>query len=274
MATLNVDGVKLHYDVAGDGPPLVLVHGMACGRRMWWHQVRHFRKRFRVVTLDLRGHGLSDAPADPAQYSEAIFTSDVIRLLDALGIDRAHLVGLSMGGGVALDAALKVPERFASVVLADIGSNSDAPGISRLKAEQWSDMILSAGMDWFVDEMLRHSFFKYYARQGKRQRRHMAALIRQHSPVGLSRVLSHVLAPRKPLYRRGFALSGLAVPALVLVGRFDYSCRKPSKFVVARAPRAQLAELRTGHLTALEDPAGFNRAVEAFIDQVGAATAR
>lgn len=274
MERIDVGGVKIACDVAGDGPPLVLIHGMACGRRMWWHQVRHFRRHFKVIAFDLRGHGASDAPADPACYSEAIFSADVIRLLDALAIERAHLVGLSMGGGVALDAALKAPERVASVVLADIGSNSDAPGISRLKAEQWSEQILSAGMDWFVDEMLRHSFFKYYARQGRRQRCHMAALIRQHTPVGLSRVLSNVLAPRKPLYRRGFALSKLAVPALVLVGRFDYSCRKPSKFVVARAPRARLAELRTGHLTALEDPAGFNRTVGAFIEQVGAAAAR
>ncbi len=260
---------RIAYEAAGAGPTVVFMHGIGGNRSNWREQLAALAPEFRAVAWDARGYGDSDDYAGPLAFPD--FAADLLRLLDHLDVERAHLVGLSMGGGVALDAALKAPERFASVVLADIGSNSDAPGIARIKAEQWSAQVLDQGIGWFVDEMLRHSFFKYYARQGRRQRCHMAALIRQHTPVGLSHVLGRVLAPRKPLYRRGFALSKLAMPALVVVGRFDYACRKPSRFVVSRAPRARLAELRTGHLTALEDPAGFNALVEGFIGAGAAA---
>jgi pimeloyl-ACP methyl ester carboxylesterase len=115
-AFFEVNGVRLHYVEAGRGTPVILVHGLACDHAANWMLPRVFQKvsrRYRVIALDNRGHGMSDKPYDPAQYGLEL-VDDVVRLMDHLGIAKAHVVGYSLGGFITLKLALRHPERLLS----------------------------------------------------------------------------------------------------------------------------------------------------------------
>src|SRR5437867_1758640 len=118
MAVLLREGVALAYDEAGSGrPPLVFVHGIACNRRFLDRQVRHFASAHRVLDVDLRGHGESDAPVQP--YTMRLFAEDLAWTCARLGIERPVVIGHSLGGLVALELACADPGRVSAVVLID-----------------------------------------------------------------------------------------------------------------------------------------------------------
>jgi 2-succinyl-6-hydroxy-2,4-cyclohexadiene-1-carboxylate synthase len=114
MDAIKVGGRTVAVTDVGSGPPVVQLHGLGCGKRMWFHQIRTLRRRFRVIAYDLRGHGQSDAPADATDYSAAHLARDFIGVLDALAIERAAVVGFSLGGGPALALAAGKPERVST----------------------------------------------------------------------------------------------------------------------------------------------------------------
>ncbi len=126
MATFDSDGVSIHYEEFGSGPPIVLVHGFASSLRDNWELTgwvsRLVSAGRRVIALDCRGHGDSDKPRDPMAYSEGKMSGDVIRLMDLLGIERTDLMGYSMGGAIALDLILHEPQRFRRAVLGGVGA--------------------------------------------------------------------------------------------------------------------------------------------------------
>src|ERR1700692_927124 len=102
MRKIPVGNLAVAVSDAGAGPPVLLLHGLACGKRMWFHQIRALRRRFRVIAYDLRGHGQTNAPAIATEYSAAHLARALVRWLDALKIERAAIVGFSLGGGPAL----------------------------------------------------------------------------------------------------------------------------------------------------------------------------
>jgi pimeloyl-ACP methyl ester carboxylesterase len=126
MATFDSDGVSIHYEEFGSGPPIVLVHGFASNLQDNWELTGWVRKLVsagrRVIALDCRGHGDSGKPHDPMAYSEGTMSGDVIRLMDHLEIERADLMGYSMGGAIALDLILHKPRRFRRAVLGGVGA--------------------------------------------------------------------------------------------------------------------------------------------------------
>ncbi|MFQ5472338.1 MAG: alpha/beta fold hydrolase [Dehalococcoidia bacterium] len=120
MAFASVDGVNLYYEQHGDaGEHLVFVHGYTGDTSDWLHQVAEFATSHRVLVLDNRGHGKSEAPSDRGAYGVERMTADLAELTDQLGIDRYHLVGHSMGGTIAQELALQSPERLLSLTLHD-----------------------------------------------------------------------------------------------------------------------------------------------------------
>ena len=262
-----INGVDIHYRVEGRGPVLVLVHGLACGRRMWFRQTRAFRARFTVVTYDQRGHGLTSAPKDKNAYSPGHLSRDLAGLLDHLGIEACHLVGFSMGGGPALALAAAQPKRVQGLVLADVGAGAENPAATQALVRRWL-AVRSGGMAALADEMLRSEFFKTYASRSARARRHMRALIMATPLRGLENTLTEVLAKRNSLFRSTRALAAVAAPTLVLTGADDYVCRKAAQLLARTIPGA--AELRipgAGHMSPLEVPAAFNAAVADFLTQ-------
>src|SRR5947209_3121448 len=115
------DGVKLFYEEVGSNVPIVFVHEFAGDSRSWESQVRHFSRRYRCITFNARGYPPSDVPDDGEKYSQARARDDIRAVLDALKIDKAHIVGLSMGGFAALHFGFTYPDRARSLVVAGCG---------------------------------------------------------------------------------------------------------------------------------------------------------
>jgi len=115
MPEAYVNGINIEYEVKGEGEPLVLIMGLGGSRRSWIFQKRAFRKYFKVITFDNRGVGGSDKPNGP--YSMTIMANDTIGLMDYLGIEKAHLLGVSMGGEIAQEIAIQYPERINKLLL-------------------------------------------------------------------------------------------------------------------------------------------------------------
>src|SRR5262245_36228594 len=118
------DGVKLYYEEAGTGEPLVFVHEFAGDHRSWEPQVRFFSRRYRCIAFNARGFPPSDVPSDPAAYSQQHAVDDIRGVLDHLGIGCAHICGLSMGGYATLIFGLDYPDRARSLVVAGCGYGS------------------------------------------------------------------------------------------------------------------------------------------------------
>jgi len=263
---IRAGGIAIAFDDFGAGEPVVLVHGLACGRRMWFHQIHALRDRHRVITYDQRGHGETDAPSEPNYYSSQLLAGDLARVLDALGIARAALVGFSLGGGPALAFAARAPERVSRLVLADIGAGADNMWRSEWLTRRWSALIDRGDTDELVCDMLRSEFFKRYALRDKRSRDYMASLIRATPARGLRNILSEVIAKRKSLHRMATVLRGLRVPTLVLLGKHDNVCRAPAHFLANTIPGATLKWIdNAGHMAPLENPKQFSRIVGSFV---------
>lgn len=119
MPHCDSQGVRIYYEVAGEGPALVLLHGFVCSTAEW-HEAGYvdgLRDRYRLILLDSRGHGRSDKPHDPALYEMKLRAYDIVAVLDALGLERAHVLGYSMGGRIGLDLAWHAPERLRSLIV-------------------------------------------------------------------------------------------------------------------------------------------------------------
>jgi pimeloyl-ACP methyl ester carboxylesterase len=266
IAKIEVGNLAVAVDDAGDGPPVVLLHGLACGKRMWFHQTLALRNRCRVIAYDQRGHGLSDAPAVATDYSAGHLARDLVGVLDALKIERAAIVGFSLGGGPALALAASKPERVSRLVLADVGAGADDPVKTEWMARRWVKLIGQGAVDELVCDMLRSELFKVYARRNARRREHMAALIRATPINGLRFTLSEVLAKRKSLFRLTGLLKSVRVPTLVVVGQYNYVCSKAARLLAQTIPNASLKIIEdSGHMSPLEQPAAFSAALMEFL---------
>jgi pimeloyl-ACP methyl ester carboxylesterase len=270
MGTMKIGGLSVAVTDTGSGPPVVLLHGLGCGKRMWFHQIRTLRRRFRVITYDLRGHGGSDAPSEATDYSAAHLARDFIGVLDALKIERTAVVGFSLGGGPALALAAGKPERVSRLVLADVGAGADDPVKVEGLARRWVTLIRHGAADELVCEMLRSELFKHYARRSARRRNHMASLIRATPLDGLRFSLSEIVVKRKSLFRVGSVLQSIRAPTLVLVGEQDYMCSKSSRLLAQTIAGATLKVIKnSGHMVPLEQPAAFSAALLEFLDEAG-----
>ena len=263
---IQVGNLGIAVSDVGAGSPVVLLHGLACGKRVWFHQIRALRSRFRVIAYDQRGHGQTDAPTNATDYSAAHLARDLVGVLDALKIERAAIVGFSLGGGPALALAASKPERISRLVLADVGAGADDPLKIESMTRRWGALIAEGKVDELVCEMLRSEFYKVYARRDARRRDHMAALIRATPIDGLRFTLSEVLAKRKSLFRLTEPMKSVRVPTLVLVGEYDYVCSKGARLLAQTIPNTMLKIIPgSGHMSPLEQPAAFTAALCEFL---------
>jgi pimeloyl-ACP methyl ester carboxylesterase len=267
---LRIGDIDVAYRISGRGPPIVLVHGLACGQRMWFHQRRRLSDRHTVITYDLRGHGHSEVPAEASRYSGGHLGRDLIGLVDALNLERFAVVGFSMGGGPALALAAARPDRVSHLVLADVGAGADDAWRVQWLARRWVDFADRTGFDELAPDMLRSEFYKLFANRRPRFRRYMDGLIRRTPLIGLRHTLAEVLGRRTPLFRMRSALQGIKVPTLVVLGQHDYVCRNAARLMVETIPDAALHKIAdAGHMLPLERPNEFSDAVAAFIAGAG-----
>lgn len=267
------DGVSLRWYEAGSGTPLLLIHEFGGDHRSWRPQVAHFSRRYRCITYDARGYPASGVPTDPKSYSQDHAVADAVAVLDAAGVDAAHVVGNSMGGFCTLHLGLRHPGRTLSLVVAGCGYGAhpdDAEAFrteSLLLAEMYEAQGAEAAARFYGAGPAR---LQLLAKDPDGYAEHMRVLA-DHSPVGAALTMRGVQASRPSLYDLRSELAAMHVPTLIVAGDADDGLLDADLMLRRRLPRAGLAVLpRTGHLTNLEEPALFNQLVEQFHAQVQA----
>jgi pimeloyl-ACP methyl ester carboxylesterase len=266
MPIAAVNGVRLYYEAAGKGAPLVLVHGFACGIRSWEPQVRALSRSARVITYDVRGHGISEAPREAMAYSQPASVADLHALLVHLGIRRAAVGGLSMGGNIALNFALAHPEMVAQLIVADTGAGSDDTADWVATVHAFAETLDRLGMEAFADLACANPLFARYIAQGPTAERFIRSCLMVHRAHGIAHTAREVLAKRPTIYALESRLRQLEVPTLLLVGEDDAPCVKVHRFMADCLRRSTHIVLRgLGHLTNLEAPSAFNSTVRRFL---------
>lgn len=269
MPKALVHGVELYYEEEGAGEALIWCHEYAGDYRSWWPQVRALARRFRVITYSQRGYLPSDVPPDPAAYSQEQLVEDVRGLLDHLGIARAHIGGLSMGGSVALVFSLTHPERCLSAIVAGCGNGSDDPETFRAQGERLIAAIRERGMADFADTYARGPQRKQFLAKDPHGWRAFRDHLAEHSDEGSILVFDNVQRKRPTVYSFEEAMRRSTVPTLVIVGDEDEGCLLPGLFIKRHIRSAGLAILpMTGHTLNLEEPDRFNALVLDFLTAV------
>jgi pimeloyl-ACP methyl ester carboxylesterase len=267
------DGVRLHYEEAGSGAPIVFVHEFAGDSRSWEPQLRYFARRYRCVAYCARGYPPSDVPEDFERYSQARARDDIRAALDALKIERAHIVGLSMGANATLHFGLAYPQRALSLTFA--GGGYGSPPAARAKFQQDSranaETIRDKGLAHFVDTYGRGATRVQLQKKDPRAFEEYLRQFREHSALGSMNTLLGVQARRPSFHDMTAELAKLRVPLLVLTGDEDDPSIDTSVMIKRCAPSAALAVLpRSGHGINLEEPALFNQLLDDFLHQVEA----
>lgn len=249
MPTLNRDGVNLYYEVHGDGPVLLLTHGFASTSQMWRDQIGPLSRAWKLVLWDMRGHGRSDAPADPGAYGEAATVADIGALLDAVAAKHAVVGGMSLGGYMALAFYSAHAERVRALLLVDTG-----PGFRKDQArEDWNQYACSLGDDFERDPVTTLASRGVEARTSL----HLA-------PRGLAHVARRMLTQRDASVME--SLATIAVPTLVVVGADDLPYLGAADYMAGKiAGAAKVVIADAGHAANVDQPAAFNAAALAFL---------
>ncbi|SIT03256.1 Pimeloyl-ACP methyl ester carboxylesterase [Roseivivax lentus] len=274
MPTLTTDdAVTLYYEEVGQGTPVLFVHEFAGDCRSWEPQMRYFSRRYRCIAFNARGWPPSEVPEDPAKYSQARATADVVAILDGLGIDRAHVVGLSMGGYATLHLGLTAPERALSLVVSGVGygAERERQALWRAEADASANRLRSAGMKAFAEDYAQGPTRVQFQNKDPRGWREFADRMAEHSAAGSARTQQQVQRERPSIYDLEDGLRAMTTPCLILNGDEDWPCSLPGVFMKAVVPSAQLQVVPgTGHTVNLEEPDLFNTALEKFFAQVDA----
>ena len=266
------DGVRLHAEVTGDGAPLLFIHEFAGDHRSWEPQVRHFSGGYRCITYAARGYPPSDVPADGAAYSQQRAVADAVAVLDGLGVDRAHVVGLSMGGFTTLHLTLRHPGRVTSAVVAGAGYGAQPERAEAFRAE------CQATAAAFEGEGSQQVAARYAAGPARVQFQNknprgwaeFADALAGHSALGAALTMRGVQAARPSLYDLRDELAQVRTPVLLIVGDEDEGCLEPALMLKRTIPSSGLVILpRTGHTANLEEPDVFNEAVDRFLAAAG-----
>ena len=270
---ITPDHVRLYYEEAGQGMPILFVHEFASDHRGWEPQMREFGKRYRCIAYSARGYTPSDVPADKSAYSYKHVMRDCVAVLDHLKIERAHLIGLSMGGYTSLQVALNHPDRVRSLVLAGTGSGS----------ERWYTAEFHKASRALADQFEREGSATVARTYGYSPSRipfevkdprgfaEFLAQLAEHDGQGSANTSRGFQGARPSLYDFEADIRRLATPALIVVGDQDDRCIEPSLFLKQTIAASGLVMFpKTGHVVNLEEPDLFNQAVGDFLARVEA----
>jgi pimeloyl-ACP methyl ester carboxylesterase len=267
------DGVRLYYEATGEGAPIVFVHEFAGDHRSWEPQVRFFSRRYRCIAYAARGYPPSDVPGRVASYSQERAARDIGAVMDGAGIERAHLVGLSMGAFATLHFGLDHPERALSLVAAGVGYGAEKEREAgfRQGAKEAARGFETKGSKAFAKIYGSSAARVQLEAKDPRGWREFVDQLAEHSPLGAANTMRGVQAKRPSLYGLEERFRGLEVPTLIIAGDEDDNSLQPSLMLKRAIPACGLLVLpKTGHTINLEEPAAFNQAVADFLAQVAA----
>lgn len=271
MPFVNSNGVRLYCESTGVGIPIVFVHEFAGDYRSWEPQVRYFARRFQCITFNARGYPPSDVPDDVELYSQALAVDDVANVIRHFDIDRAHVVGLSMGGYAAINFGLTYPQMALSLVVAGAGHGSDPDKRVQFLQDttELADRLIKLGMQEGIVHYANSSVRRRYKEKDPRGfeafNRHFA----EHSPVGSALTARGYQLRRPTIYGLEAGLRIMDVPTLIITGDEDEPCLESALFMKRCIPDARLwVAPRTTHAVNLEEPDLFNRIVRDFLSDV------
>jgi len=267
------DGVQLYYEETGAGAPLILMHEFGGHYMSWEPQVRYFSRRYRCITYAARGWPPSDVPDDVALYSQARAADDCADLMKALGIERAHLCGLSMGATAALEFAIRHPGKASALVIAAGGGGgaTDPEARARFKeeCEGFARRIEQEGMPAMAELYCTSSARTTYRIKDPRGWAEFKQQFADGSAKGHAMTMRGVQGARVPFFERTEELAKIAEPMLVVIGDEDDSTHGLAVHLKKHVPRSGVLELpKCGHTMNLEEPAAFNSAVQDFLHAV------
>ncbi len=271
-ATTN-DGVQLYYEEVGSGIPLIFVHEFAGDHRAWEAQMQHFGRRYRAITFAARGYPPSDIPPDASSYSQARAADDIAAVLDHLGIEKAHICGLSMGGFATLHFGFRHPDRALSLCVAGCGYGAELDMREKFRAEADAVVasLLTDGMAKFADRYAHGPTRVQFEAKDPRGFAIFKAQLAEHSALGSANTQLGCQKERPSLYTLTAEMAALTVPTLVLTGDEDWPCLAPALLMKRTIPSAALSVMpNCGHTINLEAPQMFNEIVEDFMAQVDA----
>jgi pimeloyl-ACP methyl ester carboxylesterase len=267
------DGVRLYYEESGSGIPVIFVHEFAGDHRAWEAQMRHFARRYRAITYSARGYPPSDVPEDTAKYSQARATDDIAAVLDHLKIEKAHVVGLSMGGFATLHFGFRHPARALSLCVAGCGYGAEKGQREKFQAEVAAVAAFLAENDGaaFADKYAFGPTRVQFENKDPRGFEEFRQQLAEHSTLGARNTQLGVQGQRPSLYDLVDEMKALTVPVLVLTGDEDWPCLQPALLMKQTIPTAALSVMpNCGHTINIEAPDEFNRIVGDFIAQVDA----
>jgi len=252
MATAQLNGITIDYQVTGQGRAVLMSHGYSATRHMWDGQHAKLGDRYRMISWDMRGHGGTDSPSDPARYSHALTVADMKALLDHLGIRRAVIGGLSLGGTMSLEFYVAHPDMVEALILCDTG-----PGYRNAEARaKWNERAMTRATELEARGL---------EALGERSREMREAMSHHRSAQGLAHAARGMLAQQDS--RVIDALGSITVPTIVIVGDKDEPFVAPCEYMAKKIPGARLEVVKdAGHSSNLDQPDAFNRVFVGFLD--------
>jgi 3-oxoadipate enol-lactonase len=267
------DKVRLYYEEAGSGTPIIFLHEFAADHTNWEPQMRYFSRGHRCIAYSARGYTPSDVPPSSEAYSYKHFYTDALAVLDHLGIDNAHLVGLSMGSYSSLQIGLNAPQRARSMTLAGVGSGSNLANLDAFRKQCMANAEQFEGIGSAeVAKVTREApgRIPFLVKDPRGHADFYAALAR-HDAKGSANTMRGFQGGRPSIYTLTEAIAKVPTPALIICGDEDDACVEPSLFLKKHLPAAGLTLFpKSGHVLNLEEPALFNEMVERFIALVEA----
>ena len=275
------DNVKLFYESIGKGEPIIFVHEFAGDYRSWEPQINYFSRYYQCISFCARGYPPSEVPENESSYSQKRAWRDILSVMDNLKIEKAHIVGLSMGGFATLHLGINAQDRVLSLVIAGCGygaipidktsfnKEADFSNISLDSAK----IILNEGMDKFGSEYaLGPSRVQFQNKDPKGWQLFNDQLI-NHDPVGSANTLLGVQNKRPNLYSLEEEIRGITCPTLIINGDEDDMCLEVGLFLKRTIKTSGLLIVpKTGHTINLEEPAIFNNHLLEFYSRINAST--
>jgi pimeloyl-ACP methyl ester carboxylesterase len=264
------DGVKLYYEDTGAGIPIVFVHEFAGDHRAWEPQVRYFARRYRCITYDARGYPPSDVP-EGGRYSQDRARDDIRAVLDALKLDKAHIVGLSMGGFATLHFGFTYPQRARSLVVAGCGYGAapDKRAQFAEEAESAAHTFENTGMAKAAEAYALGPTRVQFQNKDARGWAEFRDQLKEHSTEGAARTMRGVQARRPSLYDLMEKMQAITSPTLIMTGDEDWPCLEPGILMKRTIPTAGLLVMpNCGHTINLEEPGAFNAYLADFLHAV------
>ena len=266
--TTTTDGVKLHYEEAGSGTPILFVHEYSGDWRSWEPQMRFFSRKHRCITYSFRGYPGSDVPDKAEMYGQKFAVDDARHMLDHLKIDKAHVVGLSQGAFATAHFGRLHASRALSLTLAGVGSGAGREGHEQFKKDALATAarIRKDGMAKYAHGLITNPTRSRFKQKDPRGFAEFVKNLSEHSDIGASNTMAEYQGKRPSLYDFEDAFAKLDVPTLIICGDEDEPCLQPSLWLKRVLPNAGLAMFaKTGHTVNIEEPDLFNRELWNFL---------